>query len=177
MANDNTSKQKEIRNRRRFIQRLYLRKLSIEEIAEKVGVDEKTVDRDLAVIREECNKLLRSSLEFREKIQDVVQEYLLATDEVIREFWINYHSKETPVRIKVNILKNVMDTYNNKLESMQKLGLVPTQPIKIEEVVKTTIEAAQPHIDKSSLNYEFTEFIKKKYQYPKDRKNNQQATA
>lgn len=156
-----TTKQKEIRLRQRLVFRYLLRKVPIDEIAEKVGVDEKTVDRDIQVIRSENNKLMEQGLLFQGSIQELVQDHLLSMDEVLRELWTNYYQDDVPVKTKTNILKAIADVSNKKLELMQELGLAPRQAIKIQEV------KPEKSSEVIAIEKEFNEFMHQKYVYPK----------
>ena len=156
-----SEKSKEIKIRRRQVRRLWLRKVSIEEIAEQLNVSEKTVDRDLSQVRSESHQRLQKDVELQGNIQLVVEEHLMALDELMREMWVNYHKQGSP-RTKVSILKILKDTYVDKLETLQSLGLVPSSKIEVE-LLQSQVDQ-NPNLER--MNSDFNAFIKHKYQDP-----------
>ena len=83
------SKDIQIARRREQVQRLLLRRLSVNEIAKPVypQVDERTINRDISAIRRVNEKWWSSNSKVRARMMHYLKERLDAMSEVIREGW------------------------------------------------------------------------------------------
>jgi|TARA_B100002003_G_C13951423_1_gene461270 hypothetical protein len=83
------SKDIQIARRREQVQRLLLRRLSVNEIAKSIypQVDERTINRDISAIRRVNEKWWSSNSKVRARMMHYLKERLDAMSEVIREGW------------------------------------------------------------------------------------------
>ncbi len=94
---------------------MYSKGYTQSEIAERVGVDQLTVSRDLQFIKQEAKKKIEKYLN-----EDILFEYLrymAGSNEVTRHLWELVQNEEN-AKDKVNALLLLMQRYNKRLEML-----------------------------------------------------------
>lgn len=94
---------------------MYSKGYTQSEIAERVGVDQSTVSRDLQFIKQEAKKKIEKYLN-----EDILFEYLrymAGSNEVTRHLWELVQNEEN-AKDKVNALSLLMQCYNKRLEML-----------------------------------------------------------
>ncbi len=164
--NKHSAKNKEIKIRRQKIRQLYIRRFSLEEIANHLNISTRTVSRDLDITKQQNYQALKQDLNLQNSIHNVVISYFATLDEITRQLWLNYHKTNLDQKVKIHTLKSIKDTWKDRIEVLQTLGFLPTQPVQIQSNRHNSEEKLNnPKID--NLNQAFTEFIKHQWQYPK----------
>ena len=122
-------------DRRREVEKLRLRGLSATAISKLLNVSQKTIYRDLEVIRE-TNLSLVSVTEKDEHLANALTRYR----EVEERAWAEYHSapEGTPVRIKALDLIRV--TQSDKIKALRDTGFIQTQAQQVEVRVEHKLE-------------------------------------
>ena len=105
------------RIRRRKVRELWAACFTEEEMAEKLGVTEKTIERDKAAIRAEMKDVL-------EPTDDSVGTIVVGYDKVIQGFIKQYH-ETSDERTRTAALRGVADTIEKKARLMQSMGIIP----------------------------------------------------
>jgi transcriptional antiterminator len=159
-----SSKDREVKQRRTLVERLYIRRLSVAEIAKQVKVSERTITRDLDLIRQ---KNLDSYFDLKEMDNRVlISEYLTSMDEVIRESWVSYHQKQPKMRSRVALLRVLKDSYTRKIEFLQTLGYLPSKTNQSEMAQHFENKIEDSNTKSNKLSDDFTNWLKEKYQNP-----------
>jgi transcriptional regulator with XRE-family HTH domain len=102
-------------NRLSKIISLYSKGFTQSEIAERAGVDQSTVSRDLQFIKQEAKKKIEKYLN-----EDILFEYLrymAGSNEVTRHLWELVQNEEN-AKDKMNALSLLMQCYNKRLEML-----------------------------------------------------------
>jgi transcriptional regulator with XRE-family HTH domain len=102
-------------NRLSKIISLYSKGHTQSEIAERVGIDQSTVSRDLQFIKQEAKNKIEKYLN-----EDILFEYLrymAGSNEVTRHLWELVQNEES-ARVKMNALSLLMQCYNKRLEML-----------------------------------------------------------
>lgn len=161
---DDSSKSEEIKRRRLLVEKYYLRRFSIEEIASKLDVSEKTIDRDLVYIREKNSRRFEELLTTVGSVQTILIDRIQLIDEIIRELWVIVHSPSATHMNKIKALRDIQEADNQKVVVLQSVELIPSKTTHIQN------ESIIPFIrfEQNGLAHEFNEFIRMKYQKPKN---------
>ena len=102
-------------NRLSKIISLYSKGHTQSEIAERVGIDQSTVSRDLQFIKQEAKNKIEKYLN-----EDILFEYLryiAGSNEVTRHLWELVQNEEN-AKDKMNALSLLMQCYNKRLEML-----------------------------------------------------------
>ena len=119
----------EYEKRLRTIARMAVRKVSEEEIASALGVDQTTVSRDLVEIQKRNLDHLRADIESWEESRDkLAAEIRFSFNEVERELWDEATGGKGSPRVAA--LKAVVELHKEKIQILQRLGLIYEEPTK-----------------------------------------------
>ena len=95
---------------------LYSKGLDQEEIARELHVDQSTVSRDLQFVKQESRRQIEKYL--REDILFEYLRYISASNEITRKLWEIAQDKNTTSKEKINALSHLMESYNNRLQTL-----------------------------------------------------------
>lgn len=119
----------EYEKRLRTIARMAVRKVSEEEIASALGIDQTTVSRDLVEIQKRNYEHLRADIESWEQSRDkLAAEIRFSFNEVERELWDEATGGKGASRVAA--LKAVVELHKEKIQLFQRLGLIYEEPAK-----------------------------------------------
>lgn len=108
-------------NRLRMIARLAIRKITEEEIALALGIDQATVSRDLDEIRRQNLKTLEDKYPQNEQ-RELLAEIEMNFQEVERELWAVVDNGRGPSKIAA--LRAIRELWSDRVDLLLKLGLV-----------------------------------------------------
>lgn len=121
--------QNEYEKRLRTVARMAVRKITEDEIAFALGVDQTTVSRDLAEIKKRNQESFQADLRSWEENRDKqAAEIKFTFDEVERGLWDEVSGGTGAAR--VTALKAVVEIYKEKIQLLQRLGLIYEEPTK-----------------------------------------------
>jgi len=119
-----------IDDRRERVHRLMLKHLSTREIAQSLGVTEKTVANDMASIRERIGKWIAANPEFAAEKVKLTFQQIESLNQVEREAWLLYH--DTPMD-KAGVKAKCLDVIKMVVaEKSRLLGLQDSEMLALE---------------------------------------------
>jgi hypothetical protein len=119
------------KRRRALVRRYKIRGWTNADLARLFSVRERTIERDLAAIREEVWGSLDTDEGARALLREIYAELRLAEDEVVREAWQLY-MKTTNDSVKLGCLRLVGERQAELIKVMQSLGLLREAPQRVE---------------------------------------------
>ena len=135
--------------RRALVRRYKIRGWTAVELAELFGVGERTIERDIALIRREVWGRLGTDEGAREVLEEIYTELHLANDEVVREAWQLY-AKTVNDSVRLGCLKLVGGRQAEVVQVMQSLGLLREAPLRLEiSTADRVVEAALGHLERA----------------------------
>ena len=120
---------KEYEDRLRMVTRLFIRGISESEIAQAVGVDQKTISNDLDEIRKRNQTRFDAKLESWQDLKTLAAEVNQKYEELEREAWDAVSN--SPGSSKVAALKEVREINEKRIQILQRLGLIYEEPEKL----------------------------------------------
>lgn len=122
-------------NRLRMIARLAIRKITEEEIAMALGIDQATVSHDLDEIRRQNLKTLEDKFPQNEQ-KELLAEMEMNFNEVKRELWAVVDNGRSPSRIAA--LRALRELWSDRVDLLLRLGLIAverpnTNPVNYDE--------------------------------------------
>ena len=150
------AKEIELEVRRKKVARLYyLQGYTQEEIAEELGVERKTVQRDLEEV-----KALQPKHYTKEFAQDLVQKTVYRLEAALLEALKHMSQAKTPSQ-KAGAAKNAVDILSKQVTLLQDLGIADKAAVKIEINESERFKDAFMHfLASKGLTKEFTEQYK-----------------
>jgi DNA-binding CsgD family transcriptional regulator len=106
----------EMENRQAKVVALYSRGMTQSEIAEKLGVNQSTISRDLQIIRAQARRQLETYL--TRDIPFEFHRYMTTTDQIAKKFWEIAEDKETADRNKIVALRLLMDCCSKRIDML-----------------------------------------------------------
>lgn len=194
---DTSSSQRQVRIG--IIKRLLLRGVksvpdiqqNLKSIDRNMVVDDRTIFRDLATIKEEHLQAVREKQGLQKPLEELIIELKENFDEISRELWNQYHAPqvyttrcphpdhkgandcgfEAQIKIqstatKVMALKEIRTTAEKVLELMQSTGFIDKAPEKIQFLDKDGKPTDPTGDSKQVLNQQFISFFKATFQNP-----------
>ena len=119
----------EIDERRLTVLRLFPRKYTIKQLAEKLKVSEITIKRDLSFIRRKISR----DVPYKQA-KEIIFRIFTRLEEVERKYWRIADNENTPPRVIVSALKGIQDICNQEIKVAQDLGLIDKVADKVELV-------------------------------------------
>lgn len=119
----------EYEKRLRTVARMAIRKITEDEIAFALGVDQATISRDLAEIKRKNQESFQADLRSWEESRDKqAAEIKFAFDEVERGLWDETSDGKGGSRVAA--LKAIVELHKEKIQLLQRLGLIYEEPTK-----------------------------------------------
>ncbi len=119
-------KQKEIKNRQEKVKDLYfIKKHTIIQVAEKLGVEEKTVRRDIKKIKKEFYKQIKEL-----DAKSVLLKVMKTREKVLQKLWEEYERTidkcdgKFNYRFKIAALKEIDNIEKQNINDLQELGFL-----------------------------------------------------
>jgi len=116
-----------------------VRRLSENEAAQILGVNEKTVRRDLAAMHARGAKVL-ASMATQRNVLHLAAEMWAQLSSVLREAWVSVQAARDSSPVRVRALNTVRATVKDMADILQSLGLLPKAP---EEVLISAKDPGQ----------------------------------
>jgi len=116
-----------------------VRRLSENEAAQILGVNEKTVRRDLAAMHARGAKAL-ASMATQRNVLHLAAEMWAQLSSVLREAWVSVQAAGDDSPVRVRALNTVRATVKDMADILQSLGLLPKAP---EEVLISAKDPGQ----------------------------------
>jgi transposase len=123
----NMRKKNLMRQRRRKVALYYIQGMSVDDMADKLGVTDNTIRKDLLALEEQGLQDMDLY-----KTKKVFLHYTMTIRQVIQELWLVYYDLRTAPSVKVSALKEIAEQRKREVEMMQDLGLLWKEPQKIE---------------------------------------------
>lgn len=127
--NDGVLRKKLIRKRDERYKRMmkvkhlfFVRKWSIGEIAELLGLNKATVARDIALIRKTSSELATADIEFQTDIKMFFWELKDRYEARVKRLWSEYQT--APSKQRVLILKEIREQEKQFIETLQSVGIL-----------------------------------------------------
>ena len=115
-------------NRLRVIARMTIRKITEDEIARALNIDQTTVSRDLDEIRRRNLDNFRDSHRaYKEDMTKLLAEMETHFKEVERELWAETNDDNAP-QTRVAALRAIRELWSDKIDLLLKLGLIAIKP-------------------------------------------------
>jgi hypothetical protein len=108
-----------------------VRKLHVAEIAPLVGVSERQVERDLAVVRRRARSLLRRAQEAEESVLDAGLEACAELDAATRQAWADCLAAPEGSPARARFLNIVLKSIEQRVKILQSLGLMEKVPEEV----------------------------------------------
>jgi transposase len=116
-----------------------VRKVSEREAAQILGVDERTIRRDLAAMRTRGAEALKQ-LAAPQNVMHMAVEMCSQLSSVLREAWATVQAADLAAPVRVRALNTVRATIRDVADILQSLGLLPKAP---EEVIVNAQDPGQ----------------------------------
>lgn len=114
-----------------------VRKLTLREVAEVVGIGYRTVDRDLAVIRRRVHNHLKQTGQLESAVLDTAAEIIGETNAVARQAWAELMEAPRGSPVRGRFLRIILTALESRVQLLQSLGVVKKAP---EEVLIGKLE-------------------------------------
>jgi hypothetical protein len=108
-----------------------VRKLTIREIGEVVGVSKRTVDRDLATVRKRVHEKLKQSGKLESAVLDAAAEIIEETNAVARQAWAEMMEAPKGSPARGRFLRIILTTLEDRVKLLQSLGVVKRVPEEV----------------------------------------------
>ncbi len=119
----------EYEKRLRTVARMAVRKITEDEIAFALGIDQTTVSRDLAEIKKRNRESFQADLRSWEENRDEqAAEIKFTFDEVERGLWDETSDGKGTSRVAA--FRAIVELYKDKIQLLQRLGLIYEEPTK-----------------------------------------------
>lgn len=119
----------EYEKRLRTVARMAVRKITEDEIAFALSIDQTTVSRDLVEIKKRNREGLQADLKnWEENRDELAAEMRFSYDEVERGLWDEASSGKGASRVAA--FKAIVDLHKEKIQLLQRLGLIYEEPTK-----------------------------------------------
>lgn len=113
----------QIANRQKMVTELYLKNMTVTKISETVGVDRKTIQRDLRRVRMDFSKVVPSEEAYK-LLRDLLYDHSIITCKAMERFTQRYDSKlalkYAPVALKL---------WESKARLLTKIGVFDSIPV------------------------------------------------
>lgn len=149
----------EQQNRRTKVIALYTKGLSQVEIAEKIGVNQSTISRDIQYLQQEAKKQIWKYMN-----EDILIEYLrfiVANNEISKELWTIINDKYTSTKEKTYALSLLSDS------SIKRIELLINGPEALKNVKKNISEIKELDEMENDPFLKFSDRLSKLPQLPR----------
>lgn len=135
-----------IKIRREKVKTLLIRGIKQTAIAKELGAGLRTIKRDVAAIRDELKKEIKSK-----KLEDILADFVIAEDGVYNEAWKTYYNA-TEESTKTRALRIIHSIISDKIKILQGLGVFGKELIPGEKGdlynIKAIIMKIAPQIER-----------------------------
>src|SRR3989344_4079410 len=115
-------------NRLRVIARMTIRKITEDEIARALNIDQTTVSRDLDEIRRRNLDNFRDSHRaYKEDMMKLLSEMDMHFKEVERQLWAEVNGDNAP-QTRVAALRVIREIWSDRVDLLLRLGLIAEKP-------------------------------------------------
>jgi len=135
MSGDRQSQSEPLKIAQRRRMALHLnavRGLTVGEIAELVGVSQRTVERDLRAARQRAMQELRKRAETAESVTDLALDIDASLAAIAREAWTSVAASEAKAPQHVRALNTALAAVARRAEVLQSLGLLKKLPEQVD---------------------------------------------
>lgn len=135
-------KEKEIRDRREKVKKLYyVQRVKISTIANQLGVNYRTIERDTDAIRKECIKEIK-----KDTANKLIIKVVSSNEEIILSAWLMYSANGAKPNTKLKALSLIQKTEESNIKIFQELGLLDKvadpidlgMPVEVLDFIKRT---------------------------------------
>jgi len=117
-----------------------VRKLSVREIAQVVGVGKSTVDRDLLTVRRRTHAVIRATGRMEQAVLQMAAQIIETCDAVARQAWADLMEAPKGSSTRARFLRIILGAVAEQVKLLQSLGVMKRVP---EEVVIGGFELEQ----------------------------------
>lgn len=126
----------------------------------------RTIYRYKGIIARRSIKAIRDKEGLNETIEQIVSNLKDTINEVVRELWKQYSSREASPGEKIAALREIRKAGDEWMKTLQSVGLVRTAPVQHQMLDKNGNPINPVEVDKAQIEQEFVAFIKAKFQEP-----------
>ncbi len=112
--------------RRDQVKKLVARGFGEHQIADRLGVCRKTIQRDKKALKEEIAEKLEE-----EPIEEILFEMDSQLESIKEEYWKMYHQTDQD-SVRVSVLNNLRSILSDRVKILQRLGIIREEPEKLE---------------------------------------------
>lgn len=123
-----TERLKLAERRRHALHLQAVRRLTISEIAQVLGVPPRTVKRDLRAARRQARAQLEQQAETAERVSDLAHDIDATYQAALREAWAAYHASPEHSQARLRALNTVLAATEKRAEHLRALGLLKQVP-------------------------------------------------